>query len=191
VKLLTKRADLKLDRLAYVDIDAAVSVKPPCRFELVQQKVKVSRTVSELGAKLADVAKVLEKGEKANNETNGQTELRTVNGANTRAGADVEADVEVEVDVEVILDIAHNEDAMIALSKKIKGLYPKSKIRYNITLYCLLSRIIPFLSRDFLFLCQCLLIFIFLLLLPSFAPTSLLLTLLYPFPSYSLLSYIY
>jgi folylpolyglutamate synthase/dihydropteroate synthase len=35
----------------------------------------------------------------------------------------------VEVEVEVILDIAHNEDAIVALVKKIKKLYPGSPVR--------------------------------------------------------------
>lgn len=36
----------------------------------------------------------------------------------------------VEVEVEVVLDIAHNEDAMIALVSKVQGLYPNRVTRY-------------------------------------------------------------
>jgi folylpolyglutamate synthase/dihydropteroate synthase len=37
--------------------------------------------------------------------------------------------VEKEVEVEVILDIAHNQDAVVALVRKINGLYPNRFIR--------------------------------------------------------------
>jgi folylpolyglutamate synthase/dihydropteroate synthase len=37
--------------------------------------------------------------------------------------------VEKKVEVEVILDIAHNQDAVVALVKKINGLYPNRFIR--------------------------------------------------------------
>ena len=39
---------------------------------------------------------------------------------------------ETEVEVEVVLDIAHNEDAMIALVSKVKSLYPDRITRYGI-----------------------------------------------------------
>ena len=41
----------------------------------------------------------------------------------------VSPQLEVEVAVDVILDIAHNEDAMIALVRKVRGLYSNSPIR--------------------------------------------------------------
>lgn len=41
----------------------------------------------------------------------------------------VNAHLQQFVDVDVVLDIAHNEDAMIALVRKVKGIYKGSPIR--------------------------------------------------------------
>jgi folylpolyglutamate synthase/dihydropteroate synthase len=38
---------------------------------------------------------------------------------------------EREVEVDVVLDIAHNEDAMIALVSKVQSLYPNRITRYD------------------------------------------------------------
>ena len=54
----------------------------------------------------------------------------TKDGKKAIGSNDQSTPVEVEVEVEVVLDIAHNEDAMIALVSKVQGLYPNRVTRY-------------------------------------------------------------
>ena len=99
--LLSRQPKLKLDKLTNEDIVDAVKVRPPCRFEVFhQQVVPISQSQSQSQSKyLSPGSSPISEGELHN------------------------------VEVEVILDIAHNEDAIVALVKKIKNLYPDSPVR--------------------------------------------------------------
>lgn len=78
----------KLDAKA----EEALSVRPPCRFEIFQERVKRG-------------------GEESKNEKSRENVVAS------------------DVTVPVILDIAHNEDAIDALVKKIKVKYPNRPVR--------------------------------------------------------------
>ena len=80
-----------------------LSSRPSCRFEVIQQIVRI-----ELPATAPSSA--------------------SYSASAVSSGA---ASRETEVEVEVVLDIAHNEDAMIALVSKIQSLYPSRITRYD------------------------------------------------------------
>ena len=103
--LRRKKLPSLVDCFATEDIERGLSVRPSCRFEIFKQYVDVDVSVE---------------GEHTN-----------------RIEVKVESDSEIgtvennlkKTQIEVVLDIAHNEDAMIALVSKFKGLYPNRILR--------------------------------------------------------------
>ena len=83
-------------------IEEGLSARPSCRFEIFTQKIKVQSPRSLV-------------------ERNDNVKVASTSSSSGISG--------VEVEVEVVLDIAHNEDAMIALVSKFKGRYPDRAVR--------------------------------------------------------------
>ena len=103
--LRRKKLPSLVDCFATEDIERGLSVRPSCRFEIFKQYVDVD---------------VLVEGENTNKievKVQSDSERGTVENKLKKT------------QIEVVLDIAHNEDAMIALVSKFKGLYPNRILR--------------------------------------------------------------
>ena len=92
-----------VDCFATEDIERGLSVRPSCRFEIFKQDVDVSV-----------------EGEHTN-----KIDVKVQNDS----GRGIVENKFKKTQIEVVLDIAHNEDAMIALVSKFKGLYPNRILR--------------------------------------------------------------
>ena len=104
--LRRKKLPSLVDCFATEDIERGLSVRPSCRFEIFKQYVGVDVSVEGEHTNKIDV--------KVQNDSGGR--------------GTVENKFK-KTQVEVVLDIAHNEDAMIALVSKFKGLYPNRILR--------------------------------------------------------------
>ena len=105
--LRRKKLPSLVDCFATEDIERGSSVRPSCRFEIFKQYVDVDVDVSVEGEHTNRIDVKVQ-----NDSGRGTVENKFKN-----------------TQVEVVLDIAHNEDAMIALVSKFKGLYPNRILR--------------------------------------------------------------
>ena len=103
--LRRKKLPSLVDCFATEDIERGLSVRPSCRFEIFKQDVDVDVSVE---------------GEHTN-----KIEEKVLNDSGRGT---VENNFK-KTQIDVVLDIAHNEDAMIALVSKFKGLYPNRILR--------------------------------------------------------------
>ena len=105
---LLRRKELPclVDCFATADIERGLSVRPSCRFEIFKQDIDV------------DVVSVEHK-----HSNKIVTEVQNGIGNNI-----VKKKIK-NIQVEVVLDIAHNQDAMIALVSKFRGIYPNRILR--------------------------------------------------------------
>ena len=95
-----------MDCFATADIEMGLSVRPSCRFEIFKQDIDV------------DVVSVEHKH-------SNKIETEVQNGI----GNNIVNKKFKNIQVEVVLDIAHNQDAMIALVSKFRGIYPNRILR--------------------------------------------------------------
>lgn len=102
------------DCFATKGIEKGLSARPSCRFEVFKQKIVVRNNILQIGS-----------GEMMTNEG----DIRDKSDSKIEVIKCIKTSSKVDVDVEVVLDIAHNEDAMIALVTKLKGLYPNRIVR--------------------------------------------------------------
>ena len=107
---LLRRKELPclVDCFATADIERGLSVRPSCRFEIFKQDIDV------------DIDVVSVEHEHLNKF---ETEVQNGNGSS------IVNKKFKKIQVEVVLDIAHNQDAMIALVSKFKGIYPNRILR--------------------------------------------------------------
>ena len=105
---LLRRKELPclVDCFATADIERGLSVRPSCRFEIFKQDIDV------------DVVSVEHKH-------SNKIETEVQNGI----GNNIVNKKFKNIQVEVVLDIAHNQDAMIALVSKFRGIYPNRILR--------------------------------------------------------------
>lgn len=104
------------DCFATKGIEKGLSARPSCRFEVFKQKIVVRNNILQIGS-----------GEMMTNK--GDIRYKSDSKIEVIKCIKTSSKVDVDVDVEVVLDIAHNEDAMIALVTKFKGLYPNRIVR--------------------------------------------------------------
>ena len=101
-----------MDCFATADIERGLSVRPSCRFEIFKQDIDIDVDID------VDVVSVEHK-----HSNKIVTEVQNGIGNNI-----VKKKIK-NIQVEVVLDIAHNQDAMIALVSKFKGIYPNRILR--------------------------------------------------------------
>ena len=106
-------------------MENGLSVRPSCRFEIFKQHTTIRD--NKIDNKNDD-----ENDNKNENNNQNEKEFKKINQNGNQSEHQNEnqgGNNLINAPVEVILDIAHNEDAMIALMAKFKGLYPNRILR--------------------------------------------------------------